>query len=361
MRGFRSKPSQSSTFPRSSLLLVLALALPLLLSACGSSALHTPLNPQSDAGRTVDRLWWIMFGMSVVIEGLVAGIVIVALVRFRRKPGDPDPVQITGNTRLEIAWTIAPAMVLVVLLVLTLTTMVNISEPKGTTMRVTATGQQWWWEFDYQGMNIVTGNEMHIPVGENVHIDLRSKDVIHGFWVPVLQGKRDVIPGHNNQLWFRADKPGTFRGECTEFCGAEHANMNFIVVAQPRAEFDAWVAAQQAPPVGDQTGLAAEGRDLVQGAKLDANGNLVSCIACHAIDGTNLKAKVGPNLTHVGSRQYIAAGTIPNDTDNLIRWIHNTQDVKPDNKMVFLNSQGSPYLLDDDTVRKIVAYLQSLK
>lgn len=355
---FRPK---SSPFRRSSLSLVVVLALPMLLSACTWGGNHSQLNPASEPSHLINRIWWIMFWMSVAIEGLVAALVVISLIRFRRKPGDPDPVQISGNTRIEIAWTIAPAMVLVVLLVLTLTTMINVSEPAGDKMRVTATGHQWWWEFDYQGMNILTGNELHIPVGEPVHLDLRSADVIHSFWIPALQGKRDAIPGHNNTLWVQSDKAGTYRGECTEFCGPEHANMNFIVVAQPRAEFDAWVKQQQQPAASDQTGLAAEGRDLVQGAKLDANGNVISCIACHTIDGTNLKAKVGPNLTHVASRQYIAAGTIPNDTDNLTRWIHNTQDVKPDNKMIFLNSSGVPYQLDDDTVRKIVAYLQSLK
>jgi len=341
---FRSKPSTSR---RSSLSLLFALVLPILLSACTWGGNHSPLNPASGPTETVNRLWWIMFWMSIVIEALVAGLVIISLIRFRRKAGDPDPVQISGNTRIEIAWTIAPAMILVVLLVLTLTTMVNISEPKGTTMRVTVTGHQWWWEFDYQGMNIVTGNEMHIPLDEPVHIDLRSTDVIHSFWVPSLAGKRDAIPGHDNTLWISARKPGTYRGECTEFCGPEHANMNFIVVAQPRAEFDAWVKQQQAPAVSDQTGFAADGRDLVQNAS-------VACIACHTINGTNLKAKVGPNLTHIGTRQYIAAGTLENNQQNLMRWIHNPQEVKPENKMII-----PPY--DDDTVRKIVAYLQSLK
>ncbi len=307
MSGSRSK---SRNGRRTSLLLIFAVILPTLLSACSWGGNHSPLNPASDPSHTVNRLWWIMFWMSVAIETLVAGLVIISLIRFRRKPGDPDPRQISGNTRIEIAWTIAPAMVLVVLLVLTLTTMVNISEPSGDKMRVTATGHQWWWEFEYQGMNIVTGNELHIPVGEPVHLDLRSVDVIHGFWVPSLQGKRDVIPGHDNTLWITADKPATYRGECTEFCGPEHANMNFIVVAEPRAQFDAWVKQQQQPAISNQTGLAAEGRDLVGNAG-------VTCIACHAIDGTNLKAKVGPNLTHIGSREYIAAGTLENNTRTL--------------------------------------------
>jgi cytochrome c oxidase subunit 2 len=209
------------------------------------------------------------------------------------------------------------------------------------------TGHQWWWEFDYQGMNILTGNELHIPVGEPVHLDLRSADVIHSFWVPSLQGKRDAIPGHDNTLWLSADKPGTYRGECTEFCGPEHANMNFIVVAQPRAEFDAWVAGQQRPAATGQTGLAAEGAQTIL---------TQACAGCHTINGLpgyNV-GKVGPNLTHIGSRAYIAAGTLENTPENLARWIRNPQDVKPDNKMPTLG-------LDEDTINKIVAYLESLK
>jgi len=344
MRGSRLKPSTSR---RSSLSLILALALPALLSACTWGGNHSQLNPASERSHLINRIWWIMFWMSVAIEGLVAGIVVIALIRFRRKAGDPDPRQISGNTRIEIAWTIAPAMVLVVLLVLTLTTMINVSEPSGAKMAVTVTGHQWWWEFDYQGMNIVTGNELHIPVGEPIHLDLRSADVIHSFWVPALQGKRDAIPGHNNTLWIQSDKAETFRGECTEFCGPEHANMNFIVVAQPRAEFDAWVQGQQQPAATGQTGLAAEGAQTIL---------TQACAGCHMINGVKgyNVGKVGPNLTHIGSREYIAAGTLENTPENLARWIRNPQEVKPENKMPTLG-------LDDDTINKIVAYLESLK
>jgi len=320
--------------------------LPILLSACTWGGNHSQLNPASEPSHLINRIWWIMFWMSVAIEGLVAGLVVLALIRFRRKAGDPDPVQISGNTRIEIAWTIAPALILVVLLVLTLTTMINVSEPAGDKMRVTVTGHQWWWEFDYQGMNIVTGNEMHIPVNEPVHLDLRSADVIHSFWVPSLQGKRDAIPGHDNTLWISADKPGTYRGECTEFCGPEHANMNFIVVAQPRTEFDAWVKNQQQPAATGQTGLEAEGAQTIL---------TQACAGCHTINGVKgFAGKVGPNLTHIGSRQNIAAGTLDNTPANLARWIRNPQEVKPDNKMPTLG-------LDDDTINKIVAYLESLK
>lgn len=347
MKRFRPKSR------RSLLIVVGTLLLPLLLAACGGNV--SPLNPASAPARTVNQLWWIMFGMAVAIEVLVAGLVIAAIIRFRAKPGDTsEPAQIHGNTRIEIAWTVAPALVLVVLLVLTLTTMVSIAEPKNTTMRVTARGYQWWWGFEYQGMNIVTGNEMYIPVGEPVGVDLQSDNVIHSFWVPNLNGKRDVIPGRDNKIWLQADKPGVYRGECTEFCGAQHANMNFIVVAVPRPEFDAWVQRQQQPATPVTAGLSAEQAALVQqGAQTILTQ---ACAGCHMINGLpgyNI-GKVGPNLTHIGSRQYLAAGTLPNTPENLARWLRNPQEVKPENKMPNLN-------LSEETIRQLVAYLESLK
>ncbi len=340
---------------RTSLFLILALALPLILSGCSITSHHTPLNPVSAPAHTINRLWWIMFGMAVGIQALVTILVVAAIIRFRSRPGDTRvPAQVHGNTRIEIAWTIAPAMVLVVLLVLTLTTMIDISEPKDVSMRVTATGHQWWWEFEYQGQNVLTGNELHIPVSTPVHIDLRSVDVIHSFWVPNLGGKRDAIPGHDNSLWLQSDQVGTFRGQCTEFCGAEHANMNFIVVVQTQNDFNAWLEGQKRPATPDTTGLSPEQVALVnQGAQTILTQ---ACAGCHTINGLpNYNVgKVGPNLTHIGSRAYLAAGTIPNTPENLARWIRNPQDVKPENKMPTLG-------LDEQTIQQIVAYLESLK
>lgn len=340
---------------RTSRLLIAALALPLILSSCSITSHHTPLNPVSEPAHTINRLWWIMFGMAVGIQVLVTALVVAAIIRFRSRPGDTRvPAQVHGNTRIEIAWTIAPAMVLVVLLVLTLTTMIDISEPKNVDMRVTATGHQWWWEFNYQGQNVTTGNELHIPVSTPVHFDLRSVDVIHSFWVPNLGGKRDAIPGHDNSLWLQSDQVGTFRGECTEFCGEEHANMNFIVVVQTRADFNAWLQGQQRPASPVTDGLSPEQKALVlQGMQTMTTQ---ACAGCHTINGLpgyNV-GKVGPDLTHVGSRAYLAAGTIPNTPEEMARWIRNPQDVKPDTKMPTLG-------LDDQTIEQIVAYLQSLK
>jgi cytochrome c oxidase subunit 2 len=340
---------------RTSLLLVAALAVPLILTGCSITSNHTPLNPVSGPAHTVNRLWWIMFGMAVGIQALITILVIAAIIRFRSRPGDTRvPAQVHGNTRIEVAWTIAPAMVLVVLLVLTLTTMIDIAQPKDVTMRVTVTGHQWWWEFEYQGQNVVTGNELHIPINTPVHFDLRSADVIHSFWVPNLGGKRDAIPGHDNSLWLESNQTGTFRGECTEFCGAEHANMNFIVVVQTQDDFNSWLRGQQQPAMSVTTGLSPEQIALVnQGAQTILTQ---ACAGCHTIRGLpNYEVgKVGPDLTHVGSREYLAAGTIENTPENMARWIRNPQDIKPDTKMPTLG-------LDDQTIAQITAYLQSLK
>ncbi len=340
--------------------LIAALVIPLALTACGvtndgpwgSNSILDPYGPVAD---TTNNLWWIIFAMATVIEALVLVLVVAALVRFKRRANDADPVQVTGNTRLEITWTVAPAAILAVLLVLTLNTMITTSEPAGTTMKVTAAGHLWWWEFDYQGMGVVTGNELHIPVGENVHFDLQSDNVLHAFWVPNLSGKRQIIPGHNNTLWFRADRPGTFRGECAEFCGAEHANMNFVVIAEPRAQFDAWVKGQQqnATSVIPQDANANQQMLIQQGSQTILKQ---ACIGCHIINGLpgyNV-GKVGPNLTHIGSRKYLAAGTLANTPENLARWLRNPQEVKPGNKMPNLN-------LSEDTINQLVAYLETLK
>jgi len=348
------------TIKRGIVFLVAACILPLVLSACsvandGPWGSNSILDPAGPVAEITNNLWAVLFVVMVVIEILVAAFIIVALIRFKRRANDPDPVQITGNTRLEIAWTIAPAAILAVLLVLTLNTMITTSEPAGTTMKVTAAGHLWWWEFNYQGMGVVTGNELHIPVGQNVHFDLESDNVIHAFWVPNLSGKREVIPGHNNTLWFRADRPGTFRGECAEFCGAEHANMNFVVIAEPKEQFDAWVRGQTQPA----TSVMPQDANVDQQMLITQGSQTIlkqACIGCHVINGLpgyNV-GKVGPSLTHIGSRKFIAAGTLPNTPQNLARWLRNPQEVKPGNKMPNLN-------LSEDTINQLVAYLETLK
>jgi cytochrome c oxidase subunit 2 len=210
---------------------------------------------------------------------------------------------------------------------------------------VQVTGHQWWWEISYPNDGVVTANEIHIPVGKAVEIELTSDDVIHSFWVPNLTSKRDLIPGQTNTLWFQADSAGIYRGECAEFCGTEHALMAFLVIAQPLDEYGAWLHNQQASSVQPADSLIEQGQQAFLGS---------ACVYCHTINGTAASGKVGPDLTHLASRQTLAAGTLDNTTGNLAGWILNPQALKPGNHMPATR-------LDSDDLQALLAYLESLK
>jgi len=247
---------------------------------------------------------------------------------------------------LEIGWTALPALILLVVLIMTVRTMYTTGlPPEEDALVVRVIGKQWWWEYQYPDLGITTAAELHVPVGRTVHLELESDNVIHSFWVPELGGKTDLIPGHINTHWFRADEARTYRGQCAEYCGLQHANMIFVVVAEPLEEFDAWVKNEQAPPVTPTEGLAAEGLETFMRS---------ACIACHTIKGTRAQGKVGPDLTHFGSRRTIASGVLPNTKENLTRWLADPQAVKPGNLMPNLR-------LSPEDLEKIVAYLESLK
>jgi cytochrome c oxidase subunit 2 len=227
-------------------------------------------------------------------------------------------------------------------------------------------GHQWWWEFQYTDLGVTTANELHIPVNIQVNLQLESNDVIHSFWVPHLAGKTDVIPGRQNHLWLQADEPGTYQGQCAEFCGIEHALMRLQVVAESQSDFNTWVQGQRAIPSlaatptpgpgaagtpGAQGTPSADASLVAQGAQLFATG---ACITCHTLRGTPAQATVGPDLTHFASRKTLAANTLTNTPANLAKWLHNPQAIKPGNDMPNLN-------LSDSDVDALVAYLESLK
>ncbi len=328
--------------------LVGALAASTLLSGCVNNA--TFIDPQGPAATLESGLFWFIFIVATGVFIVVTGVLLYSIVRFRARPGLPAPRQLHGNTTIEIAWTVVPSFILFAVLVATIYTLFNIGEPaNANVLNVKAIGHQWWWEFQYpDNGNFITADEMHIPVGRVVRVQLISNNVIHSFWVPQLAGKTDVIPGQNNKTWLQANTTGTFRGECTEYCGTQHAHMNFQVVADDPATFDAWAANQQlaaaTPPPGD----AMAGRQLF---------NSGACWTCHVINGgpkTPL-TNIGPNLTHFGSRGLIAGGVLTNTQDNLKAWIHDTQAIKPGNDM-----PAFTYLSDTD-LNNLVAYLESLK
>lgn len=311
------------------------------------------LDPKGPVALAESNLFWIIFGIATFIFVVVAGWLLFSIIKYRERPGMPDPRQTHGNTKIEIAWTIAPSIVLFVVLIFTISSMFQLAEPaSANTLKVRAVGHQWWWEFQYEGTApaVVTGDELHIPVGTVVHVDLSSNNVIHSFWVPSLTGKTDVIPGHDNFLWLQADKPGSFRGECAEYCGTQHANMNFVVIADPPDVFASWLNAQQAAAMAPTTPQQQSGFALLKTA---------GCVGCHAISGVNTDAQgrgptIGPNLTHFGSRTLIAGGVLSNTSDNLATWLSDPQNVKPGNDMIIRK-------LSPSEISDLVAYLESLK
>jgi cytochrome c oxidase subunit 2 len=338
----------------------------LVLAACGENLPATTTYPAGDhAQRIYDLLvpiFWAALGVFVVVEGLL----VYSVFRFRqRSESDAMPVQIHGNTRIEILWTIAPALILLVIAVLTFRTQAANSTQPADAMKIQVIGHQWWWEFKYPDSNVVTANDVYIPTGRPVQFVMTSADVIHDPWAPKLAGKTDAIPGHTNYVSFMTDKPGIYRGLCAEFCGAEHAVMRFRVVAVPPDVFQRWLQQHQQPigpairPATTDAVRLGTG-DPVRGEKAFLNVKNL-CITCHAIGGyKEAVGVVGPNLTYFGNRETIGAGALPNTPENLKRWIHDPNAVKPDNTMgKSIGPEAGKVLISDQDLNDIVAFLES--
>ncbi len=308
----------------------LLIVLSLLLSGC----VGTPsmLKPASVSSARISDLTWSILAIAAFVFVVVEALLIFAAFRYRRRAGQGLPKQITGNTPLEIGWTSFPAIVLAIVFALTLGTLLSISNSPAVStnnnqptqvLNIRVIGHQWWWEYQYPDLKITTANEMHIPVGATVNLDIESADVIHSFWVPELGHKVDAIPGLTNNIWYRATKPGRYEGQCSEFCGSEHALMHIVVIADPPDQFLAWAADQQ-KPVPALTGAAAQGEQAFLASP---------CVGCHTIDGTAAQGKIGPNLTHFGSRTTFAGAAFENNADNVTSWIMDPQAMKPGNIM----------------------------
>ena len=340
----------------------------LLLSSFALLTGCTPDDPQStfDAVGPVARsqlvLFYWIFWAAVVVFIVFGGMLAYMSLRFRRKPSDPMPPQTHGHTPLEIAWTIVPAVLLAVVAVPTVITIFdNANSPEPGALTVEAVGRQWWFEFKYPhptepDEQVVTANELHIPVGEVVNVNLASRDVLHSFWIPKLAGKVDMVPNNANTIWIQSDEAGEFFGQCAEFCGEAHALMRFRVIVEPRAEFDAWLLAQTAPATDPVEPLAAEGQALFE-------SNDALCWACHTVAGSSKsRGSVGPNLTHLAGRGMIAAGIIENTQAGLRSWLEDNCKVKPGNGMC----TGAAVYIDPDSaltesqISALVAYLRSL-
>ena len=340
----------------------------------------TPSHPQStfdtvgQVARSQLTLLYIIFWAGLFVFIAVEGAIVYTAIRYRRRPGDEgDPEQVHGNTRLEVAWTIAPAIVLAVVAVPTLFTIFDNANspepPEQGGLVVDAVAHQWWFEFRYphpqnEGQEVVFANELHIPVGEVVNVRLGSVDVIHSFWIPKLAGKVDMIPNNDNTMWLEADEPGDYYGQCAEFCGVSHANMRFRVIAEPREEFDAWLLAQADPAMEPAYELEVQGKDLFMTSASDGGGD---CRACHTIRGTKARGSRaksgGPDLTHFASRQRFAGSILKSTQPNLREWLEDPCKVKPGNIMcreaVVFNMPESA--LTEPQISALIAYLQSLK
>jgi cytochrome c oxidase subunit 2 len=348
-----------------------ALLLVLVLAGCAKDYPQTTLAPKGDFAHIVDGVFWTTFKWAIGVFILVQGALVYAIIRFRARPGAPEPEQHHGNTALEIVWTMIPAAILAFIAVPTVKAIFRTAkEPGAEAVQIEVIGHQWWWEFRYPDLKVVTANDLHIPVGQTVNLRMTTADVLHSFWIPDVAGKRDVFPRRYNNLWFKAETTGVFSGQCAEFCGTEHARMAFRIVSETPEEFQAWAARQQlgSPLVNggvvSDSGIAA----ALKGFNSDSSANVDSvlargkaafeaggCMGCHAMVGTPLAgqlALVGPNLSHIGARHTIAAGTIPMSDENLSRWLHNPDAVKPGVLMKL------PRPLTDDEVKALVAFLK---
>jgi cytochrome c oxidase subunit 2 len=321
---------------------------------------QTALLPLSDYARIGDHIQDQTFYWAVGVFILVEGALLYAIFRFRGRPDDPEPAQIHGNTTIEIVWTLIPALILAAIAVPTVKGIFETNAtPTGNVLKIEVIGHQWWWEFRYPDARITTANELHVPVGRTVELLQNSADVVHSFWPPRFAGKRDVFPGRQTRMWFKADSAGLFPGQCAEFCGIQHARMAFQVRASNPAEFDAWIAHMQtlgpkpaaAAPSGDSLKTASAG-GTVQGPQATPQGpqakadsaptgqdpeyakgeqlfKMKGCVGCHSLQAVDApKGMIGPNLATVGSRAYIAAGWLRNTDENLEHWIREPQTVK---------------------------------
>ena len=340
---FRAR-SKTKYLPR-----LLALASVLLLSACVSA--DAPLNylhPEGPRAIEAHRLWNVTFGIAAVVFILVEGALIYIVFKYRASKANTAPKQLHGHTKLELMWTAIPAVILTGIAFMTVPVIFDQARHPEDAMEIQVIAHQWWWEYRYDN-GVVTANELHIPVGRPVLLELRSADVIHSYWIPKLAGKQDVVPGRINHLTIEATEPGEYYGQCAEYCGLSHANMRARAFAHEPADFDRWLSEQQAPAVED--GAVAAGRELFHTGRF-AGGQ--QCVSCHAIQGTDAAGVLGPDLTHLASRTTFAGAMFELNEENLRLWLEDPPARKPGSLMPDLN-------LTDQQISDLVAYLMSLE
>jgi len=314
------------------------------------------LDPASPQAEAINNLFLQVLLISAIIFAIVTGLILIAISRGRRRETLPD--QNFGSEKAEIAWIIGPVVIVLWLvaisanLVITLNAIPDV-DPDGKEhvddVELIITGHQWWWEVEYPKAGIISANEIYIPASptKKYRILVKSDDVIHSFWVPQLGRKIDAIPGRENYIWLQASQPGVYQGRCSEYCGAQHAWMNFKVYGVTEEEYKNFLLREQqkTEPSKLLSPLAAAGRDYFFKA---------TCPRCHKIEGTSAQAMIGPDLTHFASRKEIGSGVLENSTENLTRWLKDPQAVKPGCKM-------PNFKLSETNLKQLVAYLETLK
>jgi cytochrome c oxidase subunit II len=310
------------------------------------------LSPAGVHASSIHGLWSLLLWVSVAVFIVVLLAVFIGLVRGTRNRSQEAPAR-ESETALSRAVGAAVGITVIILIAL-----LTASVWTGRTMdalqasnavSVSIIGHQWWWEIEYEdavpSQRVLTANELHIPVNRPVVLKVTSRDVIHSFWVPNLQGKRDLIPGYTTAIWLQADRSGIFRGQCAEFCGMQHAHMALDVVAEPESDFNAWLDAMRRPAPEPADATLRRGRDVFMQAR---------CAACHSIRGTDAAGQIAPDLTHMASRRSLGAGTLPNSAEHLAQWIQDPQRTKPGNQM-------PPNPMTDEDLLALVVYLETLR
>jgi cytochrome c oxidase subunit 2 len=332
------------------------LACPSLLAGC--KGYHSALDPAGPQSRSINTVIQVFFWVSLIVYALVLLFSILAIRKAKARgdvAADPPAMPTTDDDRpRHRAITIATILTVLILFGLLIADFIagrriHAFASSQNQLVITITAYQWWWDIRYEDpvtSNVfTTANEIHIPIGRPVRFNLRSNDVIHSFWIPNLHGKKDVFPDHETSIWLQADREGVYDGQCAEFCGAQHAQMRMQLVAENEEKFNQWLSNQRKPATQPATDVQKKGQQVFLSN---------TCIMCHTISGTQAAARLGPNLSHVASRQRIAAGTLPNTPGHLAGWIVDPQKIKPGTRM-----PQNP--LNPDDLRALLEYLQSLK
>ena len=308
-------------------------------------SLGSPFDPHSPQIQAISTLFNSFLVLAAVIFLAVSGLVVFSLFRYRERAGASMPRQHFGSRRIEVTWTVIPLLIVLALFVVTVRIMAVVDAPLEPRQApdLVITGHQWWWEARYPN-GAAAANEIHIPASRRLLARIESSDVIHDFWVRQLARKMDAVPGRAGFLWLEADTPGTYLGACAEFCGMQHAWMRFQVIADPDAEFSAWLSKQAQTAGAPAGGIGAEGVRLFQQQK---------CGECHTVSGTDPRSLIGPSLAHVAGRRLLG-GELVNTPENLTRWIANPQSIKPGNRM-------PDQRLSADDLRALTAYLTTLQ